>query len=179
MKRTHIIIILLVVLVVGFFGFNGYIYYAKQKTEVQQPNISFEELDFNEEIQYEDQALSNSLSMQYIHPVDWPPQVHIIDEPYQCTSAGNEFERAGITEEKFIERHTYCVTKVSEGAAGSTYTQYAYAFPQDEQTAIVTFSLRFTQCANYDEPQQSECESERTSFDPDTLYTQTNVRIEG
>ncbi len=95
------------------------------------------------------------LTTKYINAVDWPPQVQVVAGPFSCT------------EPKVIAGRTYCVTKVSEGAAGSTYTQYAYALALGGQVKTFTFTLRFSQCANYDEPQKSECEAERASFDPD------------
>ncbi|MDP3958403.1 MAG: hypothetical protein Q8Q36_03005 [bacterium] len=54
-------------------------------------------------------------------------------------------------------------------AAGSMYVQYAYAFEKNGETAIFTFSLRFPQCGNYDEPKRSECEGEREAFDIDGI----------
>ncbi len=106
---------------------------------------------------------------KYVTAVDWPASIQIIDEPYSCTEAGDEFQRAGITEEKTIGNKTYCVTKVSEGAAGSVYTQYAYARAEEDKTRIATFSFRFVQCVNYDEPQQSECKIEQENFNSDLL----------
>jgi hypothetical protein len=65
----------------------------------------------------------------------------------------------------------YCVTKVSDGAAGSTYTQYAYATAEgNDKTKIFTFTLRFVQCMNYDDPEQAECLSERDTFYPDSFF---------
>ena len=68
-----------------------------------------------------------------------------------------------------VDNRTYCVTKVSEGAAGSIYTQYAYAFPKNSKVVILTFSLRFPQCGNYSEPEKNECEGERETFDVDSI----------
>ena len=106
-----------------------------------------------------------SLLTSYIHEVDWPPVVNIIDESFSCLNAGNEIDRAGKTEGILINGREYCVTKVSEGAAGSIYTQYAFAVPRGEKTAIFTFTLRSVQCLNYDEPKTMECQNEQESFD--------------
>ena len=107
------------------------------------------------------------LTTRFISALDWPPELQILNEPFSCTEAGSEIARAGRTEKRMVDNRTYCVTKISEGAAGSIYTQYAYAFPKNEGSAIFTFSLRSVQCANYDEPAKRECENERTSFDMD------------
>lgn len=104
------------------------------------------------------------LGTDYIHAVDWPPQVKVEDGPFICTAAGSEIARAGRTEPVTIDGRTYCVTRVREGAAGSIYTLYAFAMPAGERVAILTFSLREVQCANYDEPARGECERERVAF---------------
>ncbi|MFZ2414956.1 MAG: hypothetical protein WAW33_03110, partial [Minisyncoccia bacterium] len=70
---------------------------------------------------------------------------------------------------RLVNNREYCVTKESEGAAGSIYTNYAYAFPKDTKTIIFTFTTRATQCANYDEPNKTACEKEREAFDLDGI----------
>lgn len=106
---------------------------------------------------------------KYMNVVDWPPQVQILNKPFSCTEAGSEIAQAGRTEKRMVDDRTYCVTKITEGAAGSIYTQYAYAFGKDNQTIIFTFSFRYDQCGNYDEPQKTECENLRTAFDLDSI----------
>lgn len=109
------------------------------------------------------------LSTKYISTVEWPPQIQILKEPFACTDAGTEITRRGQTEKRTIDGRTYCVTKMAEGAAGSIYTQYAYAFSLAGKTIIFTFTLRAVQCANYDDPQKTACENERLVFDPDRI----------
>jgi hypothetical protein len=67
------------------------------------------------------------LTTKYIKAVDWPPKIEITNGRFSCTEAGAENAPAGLTERKNIGGVEYCVTRESEGAAGSTYTQYAYA----------------------------------------------------
>lgn len=105
------------------------------------------------------------LRTSYITPTDWPPVLNVENSVYTCVEAGSEIERAGETSEVSVNGHTYCVTRASEGAAGSMYTQYAYARAAGDKTEILTFSLRFVQCGNYDEPNKTACESERSAFD--------------
>jgi|GEM_PF-84749 len=110
------------------------------------------------------------LVTEYIHAVDWPPQVQVLSEPFACLEAGSEIARSGQTIKRMVDDRIYCLTKESEGAAGSVYTNYAYAFPLDDsKTVIFTFSLRAVQCANYDEPRKTACENERSSFDLDSM----------
>lgn len=103
---------------------------------------------------------------QYIRALDWPPMLQVIEGPFECTEAGEETSRAGRTELETIGGRRYCVTRVAEGAAGSIYTSYAYAFEMGGDVAILTFSARAVQCGNYDEPQRSACDAERAAFDP-------------
>lgn len=116
-----------------------------------------------------------SLGDKYTGTVDWPPLIQILNEPFTCTEAGSEIGRAGKTEKRLVDNRFYCLTKITEGAAGSVYTQHAYAFPVNStgfsqgggQTAIFTFSTRRVQCDNYDEPEKTECKNLQTAFDLD------------
>lgn len=104
----------------------------------------------------------------YITPVDWPPKINTTNASYSCAPAGQPEARAGKTEEKVIGGRKYCVTQVMEGAAGSIYHQFAYATQVGQgKTAILTFSIRQVQCANYPSPKNEECQKEQASFDVD------------
>lgn len=109
------------------------------------------------------------LPTTYITAFDWPPKVAILNEPFACTEAGSPEARAGRTEERLVDDRIYCVTTIVEGAAGSVYTQYAYAFSYDDSTLIFTFSTRGVQCGNYDETERLVCEREREVFDLDFI----------
>lgn len=109
------------------------------------------------------------LGTSYISPVDWPPTFTLHPESYACVDAGSEIETAGRSEEISVGGHVYCRTIETEGAAGSTYRQYAYVAARGSGTAIMTFTLRSVQCGNYDEPNKSACEAEQNSFSVDTL----------
>lgn len=106
-----------------------------------------------------------SLETEYIGNVDWPPRIQVLTEPYTCTEAGLETDRAGATREVEVEGTEYCVTEVSDAAAGSKYTQYAFARKLAGKIVILTFSLRFSQCANYPDEEKLKCEVEREMFD--------------
>jgi hypothetical protein len=108
-----------------------------------------------------------TLSAAYISTVDWPPQVQLVEGPYMCTEAGTPILPAGQTEERMVDDRVYCVTTENEGAAGSMYSLYAYAMDHDGQVVIFTFTLRYPQCGNYDDPKKSACEAEREAFDLD------------
>jgi hypothetical protein len=93
----------------------------------------------------------------YIHSVDWPPKVAVSEGIPTCA------------EPFVINEYKYCVTTTGEGAAGSTYIDYAYAREKDGKTLTLSFTLREVQCANYDDPQKTACEQERERFSPDDL----------
>ncbi len=112
------------------------------------------------------------LGTKYISIVDWPPKIQIQNEVFLCNEAGQETSVAGQTTDQKINGTEYCITKESEGAAGSMYTNYAYATEINNKEFFFTFSLRFVQCANYDEPQQSACETERAAFNIDQTIDQ-------
>ncbi|MCC6198800.1 hypothetical protein IT401_01120 [Candidatus Nomurabacteria bacterium] len=101
-----------------------------------------------------------TLSTTYIHPVEWPPSVQFIAQPFSCE-----------TTPRAIGGRMYCVSESGEGAAGSTYTTYTYTTAEDAMTTrVYTFTLRSVQCYNYDDPEQSACLAERASFSPDSLF---------
>lgn len=101
----------------------------------------------------------NLWKAKYIHPLEWPPKIQTLNKLFTCAEA----------DRRVVNGHTYCVTQSTEGAAGSIYTQYSYAFARGNQTIVFTFTLRFVQCGNYSEPQKTECENERSSFNLDSI----------
>lgn len=156
-NRTVLILIVLAVLLIGIG-----VYLSRSSKENSNPDLT--ENNTQDEGSYLDAD-----SLKYISLLDWPPKLEVIDESFSCTEAGVGTERAGATQMRTINGRNYCVTEVVQGAAGSIYTQYAYAYEKNGKTNILTFSLRFSQCANYEEPSRKECESERSSFSVDNL----------
>ncbi len=115
-----------------------------------------------------------NIGATYTTTTDWPPKVQFIHGPFTCSAAGDITVPAGKTEQLLINGREYCMTTEGEGAAGSTYLLKAYAFAVQDQSgiekvAIFTFGLREVQCANYDDPQKTECENERATFDISNL----------
>lgn len=106
------------------------------------------------------------LPAEYIKALNWPPKLQEVNEAFNCA-----FENEGNMEtvREQVENRQYCITKIVEGAAGSTYTQYAYAFPKDNKTFIFTFTVQAAQCANYDDLQKIACEEERYFFSLDGI----------
>lgn len=117
----------------------------------------------------------DDIDTDYIELFDWPPQVAVLDEPFSCVEAGEATANAGETRREVINGNEYCVTKVVEGAAGSTYTQYAFAREVDGRVAILTFSTRAPQCGNYGDENDEErqaCEEELETFSINIIVDQ-------
>jgi hypothetical protein len=89
--------------------------------------------------------------------------------PFHCVEAGSETASGGQTKKQVINMHVYCITKETQGAAGSIYSQYAYAAQKDGKVVIFTFSMRESQCANYDDAEKLACETERNAFSIDNV----------
>lgn len=152
MKKLRILLGIIVLILVAIGGY--WVYYL-QVARSSLNNVTF---DF-----------PKTLTTNYIHAQDWPPMASILPGPFTCTQAGSEIAVAGKTELKTINGHSYCVTIETQGAAGSIYTQYAYAFPKNDKVIIFTFTLRSVQCDNYDDPQKTACKKERDTFSVDNL----------
>jgi len=76
-----------------------------------------------------------------------------------------------LTEEKNINGKIYCVSTMREGAAGTTYIMYTYKTNSWYGIKLTTFSLGFSNCGNYSEPQNSECKNVRSNFDIDSIIS--------
>lgn len=95
---------------------------------------------------------------EFVDPQNWPPEVKISEGIFSCI--GDVVE---------VNNHSYCVTEEREGAAGSTYVSYEYLrnLVQEDSKLQITFTLRFPQCANYDEEQKSACQKDQSELDLD------------
>ncbi len=70
---------------------------------------------------------------------------------------------------KEINGRQYCIGAFSEGAAGSVYTEYAYATVVGEDVYVIKFVARYPNCSNYPDKERGECEMERETFNLDNL----------
>ncbi len=174
--RTMIILLVAAVLLAA--GAFLYLQFANPDIEVDADpeapllnevnNQTDEEWSFATTTEYSIQYPDN-LDLEYVELEDWPPSVELMMDEYTCVETGEETDRASQTESVTIGGQEYCRTIIGEGAAGSTYTQYAYAFEEGEGTAILTFSTRTPQCANYEDREMEDCEEEVDDLDIDDL----------
>ncbi len=115
-------------------------------------------------------SVSNQTLAKYVRPVDWPPKVQVLNQTFGCTQGGSQIAQLGQTTEETINNRTYCVTKESEGAAGSIYNSYSYSsILAPNKMLTFTFTLQFPQCVNYDDPKMTECKNEEQSLDIDSI----------
>ncbi len=122
------------------------------------------------EPEFEGESVYGEINGEYVHPVEWPPKMIALTGPLTCSKVNEVLERVNQIEQRTIAGREYCIAVVDEGAAGSTYRQYAYLFAQNDQTLrALTFTVRLPQCMNYDEPSQSACLKEQKAFDPDLI----------
>ncbi|MBU1137119.1 hypothetical protein KKD72_02005 [Patescibacteria group bacterium] len=168
--NKKVLLILLIIFVIGA-GAAAYFWYQPNLISQEQTGETanwktFIPTDKGATFQYPE-----NLSTNYIHPQEWPPKLLIIDNTgFSCEQGGLGINgRPGMTIQKKINNIVYCIDSVSEGTAGTFYTSYTYTFLKDSKLAKLSFTLAYSQCANYNEPQKTECEQERQTFDLDVL----------
>ena len=83
------------------------------------------------------------------------------------------------TAKRKIDGRIYCIESVSEGAAGTVYTQYTYSTIKNSSLIMVSCVIRYPQCINYSEPYRTECANERETFDLDKIigYIVKNLSV--
>lgn len=156
LKIQEIILGILLVLIVS-----GIAYYSKGRTGNNIPNTPVSDIKDNPSLSF-----PKDLGTKYITAVDWPPIVQVVDAPFDCDTTLSVPEGEKIRKVA-VNNHTYCVDELTEGAAGSTYIQYGYMFPKDNNVTILAFTLKEVQCGNYNDPEKSVCEKERQNFNID------------
>ena len=116
-------------------------------------------------------AYPENLDAKYIHTQNWPPEISVSapGHPMTCPVTAPESSLPSRILRPTINGRVYCVRALSEGAAGTVYTDYSYSTVIDGRIVTLDFTLGFPQCGNYDDPQKSECENERETFDLDSL----------
>jgi len=168
MTRKTLLISFIILLVVGI----GAAYWWNQSKIGQQNQNeaanwkTFTSIEQGVTFRYPENLLTT-----YIHLQEWPPKVLITDSAeFSCEQGGLGIDgRPGMTIQKEINDTVYCIESVSEGAAGTFYTDYTYSFLKDNRLIKLEFTLAYPQCENYDDPQKTVCEQERQIFDLDAL----------
>lgn len=117
-------------------------------------------------------VLVSGINAEYISAVNWPPQVASSSIEFSCEVTPEEGSGAKRVSRKILEDREYCVTAMSEGAAGSVYTDYNYTTKVAGELLSFNFTLRYPSCLNYDNPAQSVCQKERESFNLDAVVSE-------
>ncbi len=112
------------------------------------------------------------LGQKYISPEEWPPKLSVSQADFVCQATAETSSQASRVSERQINGQTYCISAESEGAAGTTYTSYIYTTQRAGRLISLAFTLRYPQCLNYDNPEQTACIDERQNFDIDGLLDQ-------
>lgn len=99
----------------------------------------------------------------------YPNEFKVVDGEIDCDETSPELSLGLRIMKRVINGKNYCVGALSEGAAGSVYTQYAYATVIDNNVYVTTFLARDVDCNNYPESEKIECQAERESFNLDNL----------
>ena len=148
---------------------------------VSQPEVKImiEEIDNGSERQPHYNILVD-LNTEYIGSQDWkviivneeekyPPKFKINEGQIDCKISSSESDLLTETAKRSIDGQIYCIESFSEGAAGTTYTQYSYSTIKSGSLITVSCVIRYPQCMNYSEPQRTECANERETFDLDKI----------
>jgi len=148
---------------------------------VSQPEVKImvEEIDNGSEKQPHYNILVD-LNTEYIGSQDWkvvivneeekyPPKFKINEGQIECKITSSESDLLTETAKRSIDGQIYCIESFSEGAAGTTYTQYIYSTIKSGSLITASCVIRYPQCMNYSEPQRTECANERETFDLDKI----------
>jgi len=118
------------------------------------------------------------LMTEYTSSVNWPPKISVSTGSFTCPETAPTNSLPARVSRRLVDNRVYCLEAMSEGAAGSVYTDYIYTTEKDSKLITITFTLRAVQCANYDDPQKTACENERQSFDLDSVIDRIVRTIE-
>lgn len=133
--------------------------------ESQNPNWK----TFTDEVQNVSFQYPEDLQTKYIRAQEWPPKITVTTDSFSCNEGG-QIEGKPLVIRKTMSGTEYCIENVTEGTAGTFYTDYIYTFVKDDKLIKLQFTLAYPQCDNYVDPQKTECENERQGgFDLDTL----------
>jgi len=148
---------------------------------VSQPEVKIiiEEIDNGSEKQSYYNILVD-LNTEYIGSQEWkviivneeekyPPKFKITEGQIDCKITSSESALLSRTVKRRIDGRIYCIESLSEGAAGTIYTQYAYSTLKSGSLIMVSCVIRYPQCINYSEPYRTECANERERFGLDKI----------
>ena len=159
MNKNFLIILIVIFLAVVVF------LYIDEKRETVEPSLTFGEVE--------------ELNTKYISQVVWPPEITLSEGlELVCNETPMESSVAKRVYKETFNGQEYCITVSSEGAAGSIYTEYSYSTIKFNKLITLDFILRFVNCSNYDEEEQTACITERESFNPTSYIDKIISNVE-
>jgi hypothetical protein len=114
--------------------------------------------------------LFENINADFMSFSDW--SIEKLDGEFVCEVTPAESSHNIRVVEKIIDSDKYCVAARSEGAAGSTYTEYVYSTVKNDELIVLDFTVKYPRCSNYNEIEGEFCETERENFDLDTEVKQ-------
>ncbi|MBL7156233.1 MAG: hypothetical protein ISS87_01390 [Candidatus Pacebacteria bacterium] len=115
------------------------------------------------------------LNMDYVNIYPWPPEV-VISLPDTTIPVSLDSLCSGISYSELvtIKDTIYCVTTRSDGAAGTSYSNYEYFTYKDNWLAFLAFEMRLPNCGNFYglDNKMEQCKKEQSEFDPNVLADQ-------
>lgn len=175
MKWKLIIVMLVLIVIGGLFLLKKQGIAPKNNTQpTQMPKVTKTQhpdwKTFSDNKQGVVFSYPENLSTVYVHPQNWPPMVHVSQGKFSCAEGKIVIgELPGTIAQKKVNGREYCIESVSEGAAGTVFTNYSYTFQKNGELVKLTFSLGYPRCANYELTQRNNCEKERGIFNLDNL----------
>src|SRR6056297_2281042 len=184
-EKIVFILIFLTVLLLAIFQFTDLDIYDFGIKNNNNDSSLFTEQTNDATFQY-----SKELGAEYVYFQDWPPKLRVIDKEdkippkFNLVSNGvacqeenpEESTRSSIIN-KEINGRMYCVETLSEGAAGSVYTEYSYSTTLYDKVITLSFVLRFPNCQNYEAQERLKCQNEREDFSVDNVISQITRTI--
>lgn len=108
----------------------------------------------------------------FIHSQVWPPKMTVENNVFSCAETPAESSLPERVAQKTVASKVYCIKAISEGAAGSVYTDYTYKTADNGKIISLNFILRYPQCDNYSEDSdRTNCANERSHFNLDEIVS--------
>ena len=164
-NKNTLIIILLVVIIILL----GYVAFLKPKN-ANNTNNNYQPIEKINDV-VDNSPISTTLPSPYISAQNgWPPVIQESGNMYSCVLSHSEM---GDTVKKTINKRDYCITTISDGAAGSIYHTYTYkTLGLQGSSKSTTFTLRYVSCGAYGGPgdaQYVQCNTAQTNFNLDQI----------
>lgn len=164
-KTINILLVIILLFVAGWY----FAVYRPALEEVSQIDIQNNEdtklisaIDPKSGISF---TYPDKLQTSYVSSLEWPPKFVSSLQPFNCDIDIQTAAMSGFASRKEIFNDTdYCIWERSEGAAGSSYTDYQITYKKDKNYVTMNLTLRYVQCDNYPQEEAKICKEEQGNF---------------